>query len=59
MVRTSGHDIRIEVDGGIEPKTVRLVTQAGADILVAGAAVYRSANRRDAIENIRALAASD
>ena len=59
MVRTSGNDIRIEVDGGIEPKTVRLVTQAGADILVAGAAVYRSANRRDAIENIRALAASD
>jgi ribulose-phosphate 3-epimerase len=59
MVRTSGHDIRIGVDGGIEPKTVGLVTRAGADVLVAGAAVYRSANRRDAIESIRALAASD
>lgn len=56
LVQTSGFDIRIEVDGGIGPETVALVTHEGADVLVAGAAVYRSSNRREAIERLRALA---
>ncbi|PHR63046.1 MAG: ribulose-phosphate 3-epimerase [Robiginitomaculum sp.] len=33
-------DILIEVDGGINPDTAGLVTAAGADVLVAGSAVY-------------------
>jgi ribulose-phosphate 3-epimerase len=33
--------IRIEVDGGITPKTAGLVAAAGADTLVAGAAVFK------------------
>jgi len=58
MAHSSGHDFRIEVDGGIGPQNASVVTSAGADILVAGAAVYRSASRRDAIEHIRSLAGS-
>ncbi len=58
LVSSSGRDIRIEVDGGIGPETVASVANAGADVLVAGAAVYRSLNRRDAIEQLRALAIS-
>lgn len=34
-------DIRIEIDGGITPATAPLVTAAGADVLVAGSAVFK------------------
>ena len=35
-------DIHIEVDGGISEKTAGIVAAAGADVLVAGSAVYRN-----------------
>lgn len=34
-------DIHIQVDGGVDPKTAPLVVEAGADVLVAGSAVFR------------------
>jgi ribulose-phosphate 3-epimerase len=34
-------DIRIEIDGGIAPATAPFVVEAGADVLVAGSAVFR------------------
>ena len=43
----------LEVDGGVDPKTAPLVKQAGANVLVAGSAVFGKADRRAAIENIR------
>ncbi|MEP9378818.1 ribulose-phosphate 3-epimerase [Aquabacter sp. CN5-332] len=39
MVR--GRDIRIEVDGGVNPQTGALCAKAGADVLVAGSAVFK------------------
>ncbi|MGB3643785.1 MAG: ribulose-phosphate 3-epimerase [Mesorhizobium sp.] len=36
-----GRPIRIQVDGGISPQTAPLVAAAGADVLVAGAAVFK------------------
>ena len=33
--------IHIEVDGGVTPKTAPLVVEAGADVLVAGSAVFK------------------
>ena len=38
---TAGRDILIEVDGGVTPDTARLVSAAGADVLVAGSAVFK------------------
>ena len=35
-------DCRLEVDGGVDPKTAPLVVEAGADVLVAGSAVYKA-----------------
>ena len=35
-----GRDVRIEIDGGVTPDTAPLVTAAGADILVAGSAIF-------------------
>jgi ribulose-phosphate 3-epimerase len=38
---TAGRDIVIEVDGGVTPETAPLVAAAGADVLVAGSAVFK------------------
>lgn len=42
----------IEVDGGVNVDTARLCTEAGADVLVAGSAVFNEADRAQAIKNI-------
>lgn len=46
-------DCELEVDGGINPETSKLVRQAGANVLVAGSAVYGSDDVAKAIEEIR------
>ena len=43
----------IEVDGGIDAFTAPLVTAAGANVLVAGSAVFGKADRAAAIRAIR------
>ena len=43
----------IEVDGGIDAATAPLVTEAGANVLVAGSAVFGKADRAAAIREIR------
>ncbi|MHC4193111.1 MAG: ribulose-phosphate 3-epimerase [Planctomycetota bacterium] len=48
-----GPDVRIEVDGGIDPKTAPLVVSYGADTLVAGNAIFSNADRVAAIDAIR------
>lgn len=48
-----GVDPLIEVDGGIKASTAPLVAAAGADVLVAGSAVFGQADRAGAIKAIR------
>ncbi len=48
----------IEVDGGIAAGTAPLVAGAGANVLVAGSAVFGAQNRPEAIDSIRAAAES-
>ena len=43
----------IEVDGGITPETAREAIEAGANILVAGTSIFRSADYAEAIRNLR------
>ena len=52
----AGRDIDIEVDGGIGPETAGAVVAAGANVLVAGAALFRGGSERYA-QNVRALRA--
>jgi ribulose-phosphate 3-epimerase len=47
-------DVRLEVDGGIDPETAPQAITAGADVLVAGTAAFRGGADHYA-ENIRAL----
>lgn len=49
-----GLDVRLEVDGGIKPSNARRVIEAGADVLVAGSAVFGQADRAAAIRALRA-----
>ena len=56
MIKASGCDIRLEVDGGIDASTTPLVTAAGADTLVAGTSVFRKSDIRRAIADLRASA---
>jgi ribulose-phosphate 3-epimerase len=48
-----GPDIRIEVDGGIDPQTTPIVVSYGADTLVAGNAIFGQPDRAAAIRAIR------
>jgi ribulose-phosphate 3-epimerase len=53
MIEKSGRDIRLEVDGGIDTLTGPLVTEAGADVLVAGTSIFRAPNMKIAIAELR------
>ena len=48
-----GLKTKIQVDGGVSPKTAHIVAEAGADVLVAGSAVYGAENPAEAIDSIR------
>jgi ribulose-phosphate 3-epimerase len=48
-----GPDIRVEVDGGIDPQTTPIVVSYGADTLVAGSAIFGEPDRVAAINAIR------
>lgn len=50
-----GADTLIEVDGGVGPSNVKALAEAGADILVAGSAVFKS---EDPAQTIRLLQAA-
>ncbi|WP_185984925.1 ribulose-phosphate 3-epimerase [Aureimonas mangrovi] len=47
--------IHIEIDGGVTPQTAPLVIEAGADVLVAGSAVFRGGSAVHYAANIAAL----
>ncbi len=48
-----GPDIRVEVDGGIDPQTAPLVVSYGADTIVAGNAIFSKSDRITAINALR------
>jgi ribulose-phosphate 3-epimerase len=61
MIRAAGRSetIDIEVDGGIGPETIAAATAAGANVLVAGSALYRDpAGLEHAVSDLRARAAA-
>jgi ribulose-phosphate 3-epimerase len=53
MVRERGLQVDIEVDGGVNAETARLCVEAGANVLVAGSAIYNEKDRAQAIRVIR------
>ncbi len=55
-IESLGLEVGIEIDGGISPKTISRVAEAGANIFVAGSAVYGSADYSAVIAEMRRLA---
>jgi len=56
MISATGRDIDLQVDGGITPDTAKQVIEAGANVLVAGTAVFKDGPENYA-RNIEALRA--
>jgi len=54
MIDAQGRHIDLQVDGGVNPQTAKQVISAGADVLVAGTAVFKDGPEKYA-ENIAAL----
>lgn len=50
-----GMTCELEVDGGINPETAKLCIRAGADVLVAGSAVFKAADRAGLIRALRTV----
>jgi ribulose-phosphate 3-epimerase len=57
MIETGRHDVDLEVDGGIGPSTIAGAAAAGANVLVAGSALYRDPEGlAHAVDDLRARA---
>jgi len=54
LIKERNLDVDIEIDGGVSVGNAREIVNAGADILVAGSAVYKSPNPMEAIKNLKA-----
>ncbi|MFP5345407.1 MAG: ribulose-phosphate 3-epimerase [Actinomycetes bacterium] len=57
-IDASGLDVWVQVDGGISASTVERCAEAGANVFVAGSAVYGADDVAAAISELRGLAAS-
>ena len=57
-LRDSGYKGDIEVDGGVNPETIKIAAAAGANVFVAGSAVFRSENPAETISLLRENAAN-
>ena len=49
----SGFDIRLEIDGGVKVDNIREIKAAGADMFVAGSAIFSQADYKKVIDDLR------
>lgn len=57
-IRKAAPDIDIEVDGGINAETIKTASAAGANVFVAGSAVFKSEDPKETIETLKENAKS-
>ncbi len=50
----SGYDIRLEIDGGVKVDNIREIKAAGADMFVAGSAIFNQPDYKTVIDDMRA-----
>ncbi len=53
-IDASGYDIRLEVDGGVKADNIAEIAEAGADMFVAGSAIFSKPDYKVAIDEMRA-----
>lgn len=54
MIDDSGYDIRLEIDGGVKVDNIREIKAAGADMFVAGSAIFGQPDYKKVIDDMRA-----
>ncbi|NRB68269.1 MAG: ribulose-phosphate 3-epimerase [Vibrio sp.] len=54
MIDESGRDIRLEIDGGVKVENIKEIAEAGADMFVAGSAIFNQADYKEVIDQMRA-----
>lgn len=55
LISSTGSSALIEVDGGVNAETAPQLLEAGADVLVAGSYVFKSANPESTIHSLKVL----
>ena len=55
MIRDRGLATLIEIDGGVNEKTIKTISDAGADVFVAGSAIFKSPDYKKTIDRFREL----
>ena len=55
-IRNSGLEIALQVDGGVTEDNIGELAKLGADVFVAGSAVFKNPDRNEQISELRALA---
>lgn len=58
LIRGSGLRLMLQVDGGVSVETIERAAEAGADVFVAGSAVFGAEDPDAMIETLRAMAAA-
>ena len=53
LIDQSGYDIRIEIDGGVNVNNIAEIAEAGADMFVAGSAIFNQADYKQVIDQMR------
>jgi ribulose-phosphate 3-epimerase len=53
MIQERQLDVRIEIDGGVDRSNIEKVVEAGAEIIVAGSAVFGSGDAESAVKELR------
>jgi ribulose-phosphate 3-epimerase len=53
-IKQSGRDIRLQVDGGVKASNIAEIAEAGADMFVAGSAIFSQTNYKVAVDEMRA-----
>jgi len=53
MIRARSLNILVEIDGGVNAKTISAIADSGVDIFVAGSAIFGSRNYKDTIDGFR------
>ncbi|MET2951689.1 ribulose-phosphate 3-epimerase [Vibrio owensii] len=53
MINESGRDIRLEIDGGVKVDNIREIAEAGADMFVAGSAIFGHPDYKQVIDQMR------
>merc|ERR1719261_2375726 len=54
LIDESGYDISLEIDGGVGIKNIKEIKEAGADMFVAGSAIFGSPDYKETIDAMRA-----